>query len=571
MAGPLGASPGIIIGVGVGEAAAAALEPIVEPAKQEAWQKNQNAILDAGTLARLAAQGGITLDAAKATAELHGLTADKMERLYYLAQAVPGVGEALTLLRRQTAAGNDFSALFDHALVKSGVDPRYVPALSALVQNLLSPSEIANAVQQGHLPNPNILPALETNVTPAPGAVAPATVDAQPPSSIPLTQIDIDPIAEAAGSGIELDRLQVLANLAGLPPGQHELLQMWNRGLIDEESVDAGIREGHTKTKWIGPFKRLRWSVLSHLQYVEARVRGWITNEELYAGGALSGFTPAQLDLLHSTHGRPISARAVARGLARGGVRLDPVADFTGANPVGANGENVAPIPDALFRAMQQSNVQQQWYDLERRDIVNYPSLFMLNRLAIADPSYIPRAVTLLGYLIYDPVDIAAIEKYWNDQTGGTSAKKNTVTLLIQEYLAGVLTPAALTAALTGLGYSAQQAADMITNANFKAASAERTRNTRLTEKQFVGTKLSDAQARQNLAELGWPQGVIDNKIAAWNIERDIALTTLTVAQIEKALKAGALTPDQATPLLADLGEDAAAIATIIASNPPKA
>lgn len=569
MAG-LGTAPSIILGVGVGEAAAAAIEPLVEPAKQKAWSNNQNLILDAGTLARLAAQGGITLDAAIETGHLHGLSDDKMQALYYLSQTVPGVSEALTLLRRQSAVGNDFTELFNHALVKSGIDPRYVDAITALQGTLLSPSEVANAIQQGHLPNPDILPELETNVTPAPGSVAPASVDGQPPQSVPLTQIDLDPVAQVAGSGTSVPQLQVLANLSGLPPGQHELLEMWNRGLIDEASVDAGIREGHTKTKWIGPFKRLRWSVLSHLQYVEARVRGWITNEQMYAGGALTGYTPAQLDLLHSTHGRPISARGVARGLARGGVRLDPVADFTGANPQGANGENVDPIPDTLFKAMQQSNVQQQWYDLERRDIVNYPSLFMLNRLAIADPKYIPRAVTILGYLIYDPIDIVQIENYWNDQTGaGTAVKKETLSLLTQEYLSGVLSPVAFTTALGGLGYTAQQAADLIETTNFKAASTERTRNTKLIEKQYVGLKVSDAQARTDLAQLGWPAGVIDNKINAWNIERQIAVTTLTVAQIEKALKAGALSPADATPLLEDLGENAAAIATIIATNAP--
>jgi hypothetical protein len=288
----------------------------------------------------------------------------------------------------------------------------------------------------------------------------------------------------------------------------------------------------------------------------------------MYAGGALTGYTPAQLDLLHSTHGRPISARAVARGLARGGVRLDPVADFTGANPIAADGSNVPAIPDTLFKAMQQSNIQQQWYDLERHDIVNYPSLFMLNRLAIADPAYIPRAVTILGYLIYDPIDIAAIEAYWKGQTGAAGAvKKETVAQLTGQFLAGVLSQAQLTAALTSLGYTAQQAADLITTTEFKAASAERNRATRALEKRYVAVQISDTTAQTQLALLGWPQGVIDAKLAAWLGERDEVLTTLTVAQIEKALKAGALLASQATPLLQDLGESAAAIQTIIATS----
>lgn len=421
MAGVVGSAPGVIVGVGVGEAAGAALEPLVEPAKQDAWKKNQNAILDAGTLARLAAQGGITLAAAQATGELHGLTDDKIAALYYLAQTVPGVGEALTLWRRQTAIGGNYDAELDHALVKSGVDPRYVPAIKALVENLLSPAEIANAIQQGHITDEGILPPIAGVAVPAAGVGTVTAPDGQPPSVVDPTVVALSGIAEAAGSGIDLARLTVLANLVGLPPAQHELLQMWNRGIIGETDVDIGIREGHQKTKWTTPFKRLRWSVLSELQYVEARVRGWITNDELYAGGALTGYTKAQLDLLHSTHGRPLSFRDVQRGLNRGGVRLDPVADFTGANPVAADGSAVDPIDDTLFKALQQSNIQQQWYDIARKMATNPPSLFMLNRLALADPTYIPRAVLNLSYLGIDQPDIDAITKYWNDQTGGAA------------------------------------------------------------------------------------------------------------------------------------------------------
>lgn len=571
MAGPLGSTPGIILGVGVGTAAAAAIDPLVVTAAQKAWSENPFKVFPPGTLAELVAQGYIGSPVAEAEAAFSGWNPDRQAAMIQLAMKAPGVAPALELLRR--TAGPDLSAngggddLFTHALRKSALEPQWDAGLTALRWHLLELGQIANAIQQGHITDEGILPGITGAVTPPGGVGTVTSPDGAPPFSVDPTIINLSGITEAAGLGWDENRLKVAANLVGLPPGMMELLTMWNRGLIDEDSVNIGLREGHLKTKWTTPVKRLRWSVLSELQYVEARVRGWITNQELYDGGALRGYTQDQLDLLHSTHGRPISARAVARGLARGGVRLDPVADFTGANPVAADGGTVDPIPDTLFKAMQQSNIQQQWYDLERRDIVNYPSLFMLNRLAIADPTYIPRAVTILGYLIYDPVDISAIEAYWKDQTGAAgTVKKETVTQLTNEYLAGVLSPAAFTAALGGLGYTAQQAADLITTTDFKASSAERTRNTKLIEKQYVALKISEAQARTDLAQLGWPAGVIDNKINAWNIERQIAVTTLTVAQIAAALKAGALLASQATPLLQDLGEDANAIAAIIAT-----
>lgn len=574
MAAPLGSAPSIILGVGVGTAAAAAIEPLVVTAAQNAWGNNQYKVFPPGTLAELVAQGYIGSPQAKAEAGFSGFNAQREAALIQLAMKAPGVAPALELLRR--TAGPDLSAngggddLFTHALRKSALEPQWDAGLTALRWHLLELGQIANAIQQGHITDEGILPGITGAVTPPGGVGTVTSPDGAPAFSVDPTIIDLSGITEAAGLGWDEDRLKVAANLVGLPPGMMELLTLWNRGIIDEDSVNIGLREGHLKTKWTTPVKRLRWSVLSELQYVEARVRGWITNQELYDGGALRGYTQDQLDLLHQTHGRPISARAVSRGLARGGVRLDPVADFTGANPVGANGETVDPIPDTLFKAMQQSNIQQQWYDLERRDIVNYPSLFMLNRLAIADPTYIPRAVTILGYLIYDPIDITAIEKYWNAQTGAAGTiKKQTLAHLMAEYLSGALARDALVTVLTGMGYTADQANDEIALAEFNQAKTARTRAIRSIEKRYVGAQISPLDAQSALESLGLPIGAITPQIAAWDQERADAITGLTDTQIAKALQAGALTAAEATPLLADLGHSPADIATIIATNAP--
>jgi len=139
---------------------------------------------------------------------------------------------------------------------------------------------------------------------------------------------------------------------------------------------------------------------------------------------------------------------------------------------------------------------------------------------------------------------------------------------LTDEYLSGALSEQALTTVLTtSLGYTPEQAANEIALAEFNATKTARTKNTKLAEKQYVAVKTSEAQARQQLAELGWPANVIDNYIAAWNIERGVSrVTTLTVAQIAAALKKGVLLASVARPLLADLGEDANAIETIIAT-----
>lgn len=394
-----------MVGVGVGNAASAALDPLIEPGKQNAWLAHPNRVLDPGLLAALIAKGGITLDAAVPTSRRSGYDRDKLNALAWLAQTMPGLADLDKLSNRLILNPGEVRA----ALQRHGYTATHIDALIELFSDLLSVSDIAAAVQQGHLPNPGILPEPSSAVTPA-TAVKADSPDGQPPTVVPLTQIDLPPIVEAAGQGIDLDRLKVIANLAGLPPGPEELLRMWNRELIDEASVDAGLREGHLKTKWAGAYKRLRWNVLSHIQYVDARVRGYIDNAAMYRGGAAWGFTPESMDLLHKTHGRPPSWHQVWVGIQRGGKILSPTADLTPEN---------TGIDPTFFKALQQSDIQQQWYDIVWHLRWNYPSPFVLRQLSSGPNALTAAELTdVLTKLGWEPTFIDRTVTKW---TGGTA------------------------------------------------------------------------------------------------------------------------------------------------------
>src|SRR5437867_359622 len=151
MALPLGSAPGIIVGVGVGTAAAAAIEPAIELPRQEAWRNNANRLLDPVTMARLVAQGAVDLGAAQEDARREGFGADKLNALVYLAQTVPGFGQVLELYRRHPQA---FADLWHHAHTKAGIDQRYVPYLDELRDDRLSPQVVALAIVRGILDDP---------------------------------------------------------------------------------------------------------------------------------------------------------------------------------------------------------------------------------------------------------------------------------------------------------------------------------------------------------------------------------------------------------------------------------
>jgi len=363
--------------------------------------------------------------------------------------------------------------------------------------------------------------------------------------------------SEGALQGVTNERQQLRFEAAGLPPGIAEGLEMLRRGIEDDAGFSDIVREGHTKTKYTPQLLQLRFRVLSHLQYVEARVRGWIDNAAMYTGGALTGYTQTDLDLLHKTHGRPLSWHQVWIGLQRGGKRLDATADNAAAG-LGID-------PD-FYAALQQSDIQQQWYDLAWAQRYSYPAPFVLRTLAQAGEIDAATLAETLKFIGWEPTFITKVVAAWTGGTTTTAAqKKQTLGHLTAEYLSGAISEQALTTALTGLGYTAQQAQDEINLAEFTATKAVRTKATTAIGKRYIALQLTQAEAEADMQALGWPQGAIDKYIAGWNAERDDEGTTLTQAQVVKAYKKGTLAQPDALSRLTVLGSSAADAAILLA------
>lgn len=537
MAGPLGASPGIVLGVGIGTAAAAAIEPAVELPRQKAWSENAVRVLDPAVMARLVAQGGVSLAAAHTDGKLEGYDTDKLDALVYLAQTVPGFAEAIVGLNRKTISKEDF----DHTLVKSAMDARYYAAIEDLANTWLTPQQVALGIVRGTIPDPGILP---------------VTLDVAGNIKGYPQFTENTALVEAAGGGIDLERLTVMVGAIGLPMSTQQAANAAFRGILTRGDFNRSILEGDVRPEWADAIFEQARQYLSAHEYAELELRGFYDRTIRLQNTAKHGMSDADSDLLFDVLGRGLSLHQMVIGKARGGV-------YGKVNPA---------IPADELASMQRGNLRPEYYDIAWHGRYGYPTGFQIKAEAKSGDLSTVQTNQILLELGWDPKWATHFSTAWTTKTATTATqKKQTLAHLTDEYLANVLPRAGLVTALTALGYTPVQIDNEIALAEFGASKAERTRNTKLIEKQYVGAKLSEAQARADLASLGWPAKVMDDKIAAWNIERNIALTTLTVAQIEKALKAGAVDATTATPLLQDLGEDAAAIQTIIASNPPKA
>lgn len=533
MAGPLGSAPGIIVGVGVGTAAAAAIEPAVELPRQKAWAANAVRVLDPAVMARLVASGGVDLGTAQTDGELEGYGADKVNALVYLAQTVPGFAEAVTGLRRKTISPGDFA----HTLVKSSMDARYFTAIEDLANTWLTPAQVALAIVRSLIADPGLMPVnLDTS-----GGNVPA-----------YPQANIDALVEAAGGGVDRERLRVMVGSIGLPMSTQQAANATFRGITTRGDFNRSILEGDVRPEWADAIFEQARQILTASEYAELELRGYYQRPTRLANTQKHGMTDADSDLLFEVLGRGLSLHQMVIGKARGGVY----------------GFNNPAIPADELASMQRGNLRPEYYDIAWHGRYGYPTGFQIKAEATAGNLSPAQTDQILLELGWDPKWATHFSQAWTG--GGTTAtkqKKQTLSHLLAEYLSGALTAPALTTILTTtLGYSAQQAADEIALAEFKQAASARTRAIRALEKRFVAVQLSDADARTALGQLGLPAGAIEQHIVAWVEERLDTLTTLTVAQVQKAYKKGVLSAAVATTLLQELGEDAQAIQAILAS-----
>lgn len=441
----------LVFGGAIGAAFSRAMEAVLEPVRQKAWEKNPVRILGPSTLAELAAKGFAELTALDDEASRNGYDPNRLAALYALAQSYPGMPDLIKASNRGLLQPEQVQRV----LARHGFGKEWLGPLTALFSDLLSPIEVANAIQQGHLPNEDVLPDPGPPVAEPAGYTTPTAPDGAPPTDVPLTQIELDSIVEAAGGGIDLARLKVLANLSGLPPPQGELRDMLNRGIITEDAFVAGIREGHTKTKWIRAVERLRWAVIPAREYAEAWLRSWVTEDEAKAGGALTGYTAEQMELLYKNRGRTATPRQIWLAAARNVTAPDYPDDP-------ANGR-IASFEDHEL-AIARSNIRPEYAPLLWAIRYNYPPLFQLNNLVKAGAVDPPTAAKWASYNLEAPDVIAALSIYWQQiypGAGGSSSSSSTsaarqartaaLTKVRNAYTGGAIDQPAAAAHLTAL------------------------------------------------------------------------------------------------------------------------
>ena len=479
---------GLIAGGALARALGVTVEPAVENVRQDAWKENPIGVLDSGTIGALLAKEMIDPGAAEEQLARQGLSGDKTAYLKEVNQTVPGEGIILELLRRGFIS-------YDDAILGEKVEamrPEFQGWALELKDAILSPADLANAVQQGFIPNAGLLPGLvagETDIT------------------IPVDEVDIDTLKEFAGAGLDDKHAKVLAELVGLPPGPMELLQMLNRGIISDESYYVGIREGHTKTKWANALKALRNAILTPIEGANLYLRKWITQEEMYSIGALSGMSSENMDLLYKMQGRPPGPGQAQTAYNRGLITRDQ-----------------------FDQMIAQSDVRTEWTDVEFELRRRYPTVFVLRSLVSTGALTAAEGESILLIEGFPPDLASKIATAW---AAGKTAKQKELaqsaidTLYESRYIDG----AQAIDLLTRLGYDGTEITLILELGD--ARRVKRFLDTAIgrIHTKFVSHILPEQEALTELQALNISSQAVSDLMAEWKLERDVNAPVLTVGE----------------------------------------
>jgi hypothetical protein len=447
--GAVGGATAIAVGAG--------LEPTIEPGKQEVWANNAYRVLEANILARLVAQGLVGFDPAAEQAKRTGFDANKFRGLVELAKAGPPVAEALNLRRRDRITAEQF----EHALSKAQIEPQYWPALKELVDERLDPAVIALAIVRGIMKDPGFLP-----VGP-PSAVG--KVPAFPTSPLDTT-------AEAASSGVNLERLFVETAIAGRPMGPEAAASAVFRDILERVDFDRAIAEGDVRNEWANAIFQTARQIPSVADYVNARIRGWISEAEMNAGTARHGMSAEDTHLLYLRTGRPAAPGQMATAAARG---------IDGPDGVPMNREQ-------FLKGIAESDIRPEWGPMLWESRFLYPPLFQLTRLVQGGAIDADTAAEWARKDRYPPEVVTALHSYWT-QTGTSGADPHVARAETQLWSA--------------------------------------------LHRSFVARETNVTQARANMTTLGIPRDDQTTILNLWQAERDLIRRQLTPAQIKKAYR----------------------------------
>lgn len=377
-----------LTGAAVSRASSDAVGPVMEPVRQRSSQRNAVRVLDPGTVAELIARLIVDEGEGQAEAQRSAINANRLQALTLLAQTWPGPGELDKLTNRELITTEEaIKALHRHGFPDELVGTVDNPGpLVRLFQDILTPGELAAAIHRGLVPDQGMLLGEQP----------------QPPFKVEAYPVQpIDAIKEAAGSGYDKERLQVLVGLQGLPMGVIEAAHAYWRGIITHGDYIRAFNTSNSRNEWAQAVLEYSRQIPTARDFFENALRGHHTFEWAAEQAARHGMSAADSEVIYQNQGRPLNLHQITQALAWG-AKYNP-----------APTDN----PDPWFQSVLLGPVRPEYYDMNRVLKYNLPSAFYFRTLQEQGVLDQPSAETWYKRLGWPPELAALVAEAYSKTT----------------------------------------------------------------------------------------------------------------------------------------------------------
>lgn len=366
------------------------------------------------------------------------------------------------------------------------------------------------------------------------------------PTTTPLLEnIDgHDVYAEAAFSGIDVERMNALILDTGESYGIIDALRLYNRGShlyqadpgpnyekatplyvkgpplehmygITEDELNTVIHYSRIRDQFTADLLKLSKNTLSGADAVEIAVKQIMSPEDAQELYAAAGGMPEQFQMLVDSAGDSAGVQHAVGLYAHGALTEGQLAQIVG----------MSRMNHRFYYLTEGSPPYTAPLNLK------WLSAFEVHEAVKMGMASSAQAVQWLTEEGYPPDQVAAFAGV----VGGvstTGTKQETETMVLTEYAAGQISELDAKTALTNLGYSDAAIPFFLRYADAKAGIAARNTVVSRIKESFLLNLVSSDQATTELSQVGVSQKAIVTYLADWTAERSLPHTALTSAEI---------------------------------------
>ena len=452
-----------------------------------------NLIPDPATLATMAAGGEISHGDAVAGIAANGYRGAYAQAWINAASTYPGMSDLLSLLNRGAISESQFMELAQ----KNGMPPNIASIYYALKRSFVSVEDAAVAYLRG---------------------------------SIGRGELD----TLGGISGYQPSDIDVLLQSIGEPPGTIELLQGFRRGMIDQATLEKGLRQSRLRNEWIPLIEQLRFAPMSISDAVNAVVQNHLSASEGERISEQNGLEPGAFGTLVETAGSPLSRTEMEQLFNRGLVTK-------------------ADVEQAL-RESRLKNKYNEWaFELHTRLLAPSTLSEAVRRGAISHDSAIRKAMEY-GYSAED----AAIVVESASAAKLQASKDRVVSAAESLFMDSAISEQEFRAAASSMGYTDAEENFIVQAAVYHREAKAVTAALNAVRSKYIGHHIDQLDASAMLDGLGIPSAQRDYLISIWSIELAANTRELTPAQVLKAVAKGLIDANEGQARLEFLGYSAA-------------